>query len=223
MVRGMIAFYLGRPFLTSAVPLWFLFWTNLLGTVYGYVWYWEQLKFTAETQPLWLLPFVPDSPTASLFFTVSIAFLLAKRGRPSGARSSVCLAVMGVIAALAVVTSVKYGVWAVAMIVAGAVQGEPLVWEHWMLMGSHLAMAVEALLYARFFPIRWGHVLAAAVWTLANDTFDYTLGIYPWLPDELHDDLPQICAFTVLLSVVAIGCAALATAKRRDRESLRLS
>lgn len=36
---------------------------NAAGTVYGYYWYRYQL---AETPPLFL-PFVPDSPTASLF------------------------------------------------------------------------------------------------------------------------------------------------------------
>lgn len=49
---------------------------NLLGTLYGYYWYKWQLVQT----PLHFLPFVPDSPTASLFFVfVLIAFLKGEK------------------------------------------------------------------------------------------------------------------------------------------------
>ena len=54
------------------------------------------------------------------------------------------------IEALAVVTSLKYGLWAVTMIAAGAAQGDQLQWEHYMLIVSHLGMAVEGLLFVRF-------------------------------------------------------------------------
>lgn len=47
--------------------IWLLFIVNFLGTIYGYIWYGNQLEFTAANYPHWLLPFVPDSPTASLF------------------------------------------------------------------------------------------------------------------------------------------------------------
>lgn len=36
---------------------------NVFGTIYGYIWYGEQLSET----PAQFLIFVPDSPTASLF------------------------------------------------------------------------------------------------------------------------------------------------------------
>ena len=48
---------------------------NIVGTIYGYVWYRWQLVET----PAIFLPFVPDSPTASLFFVfVLVAFLIGK-------------------------------------------------------------------------------------------------------------------------------------------------
>ncbi|MFD2879260.1 DUF1405 domain-containing protein [Paenibacillus rhizoplanae] len=90
---------------------------NLLGTVYGYMWYGNQLTFTAQTEPLWLLPFVPDSPTASLFFTAALLLLLYP---PRGLTGTL---VRELIEALAVLTSVKYGIWAVSIIVAGGYQG----------------------------------------------------------------------------------------------------
>lgn len=55
----------------------FLLVVNILGTIYGFIWYGDQLK---ETAPIFW-PFVPDSPMASLFFVfVLIAFLIKKIG-----------------------------------------------------------------------------------------------------------------------------------------------
>lgn len=49
---------------------------NIVGTIYGYYWYGWQLKET----PAIFLPFVPDSPTASLFFVlVLVAFFNAEK------------------------------------------------------------------------------------------------------------------------------------------------
>ena len=36
---------------------------NILGTLYGFIWYGDQLAKT----PWYFLPFIPDSPIASLF------------------------------------------------------------------------------------------------------------------------------------------------------------
>ncbi len=48
---------------------------NIFGTAYGYYWYGSQL----ENTPAIFLAFVPDSPTASLFFVfVLLGFLLRR-------------------------------------------------------------------------------------------------------------------------------------------------
>jgi hypothetical protein len=84
-----LSYFFSREFLGSRFMLWSLFWINFLGTVYGYEWYWGQLTYTAvEMSPL-LLPFVPDSPTASLFFTGVLLYLLRDRN------SRVCGSVRG--------------------------------------------------------------------------------------------------------------------------------
>ncbi len=55
--------------------LWLLFLANAAGTIYGYIWYGWQLR---DTPPAFWL-FVPDSPTAILFFLfVLLAFLWRK-------------------------------------------------------------------------------------------------------------------------------------------------
>jgi len=171
-----------------------LFWVNLLGTVYGYVWYWDQLVYTVQHKPEWLVLFVPDSPTASLWFTVSLGVLLfAPEAIPSR--------LIGFVAALGTISSIKYGIWAVVMNFAVMVQGQPLVWEEWMLIVSHLGMAVEALLFVRFFQIRLPHFIFSALLLFLNDWLDYNTGIYPWLRKILEDDLSAIETFTWLLTL----------------------
>lgn len=209
-----LSFFWSRALLSSRLLLWPLFICNLLGTVYGYIWYDAQLRETWLTHPHWRIIFVPDSPTASLFFTLSLLFLLfpERLGRFGGVRK--------LLEGLAVVTSVKYGVWAVSMIFAGAYQGGDLGWQDWMLVCSHLAMAVEALLYVRLFRFGTGMLIAAGCWTLLNDTVDYTYEVYPWLPRTLWDDVSSVMVFTFCLTLasVAAGWLALKGAGRTKAE-----
>lgn len=194
--------------------IWLLFIVNLLGTVYGYIWYGNQLKFTAENYPAWLLPFVPDSPTASLFFTLALLLMLYP---PKGIKGTL---VRELIEALAVVTSVKYGIWAVSIIFAGGYQGDAVNWKDWMLVVSHTGMAVEALIYARFFSFR--RMLPLAVlWTLANDMVDYSVGIYPWLPSVLEDDITEVQNFTIILTLLSAAAAWGFGSKTRAVQTLR--
>jgi uncharacterized membrane protein YpjA len=194
-----LSWFLSRAFLMDRRLLWLLFIFNGLGTAYGYVWYGGQLRWTVEHHPLWRIVFVPDSPTASLFFTIWLLLVLIAPARESGAYRVFRIAVE----ALAVLTLVKYGVWAVVMNAAQGLQGDPLDWQNWMLIASHAAMAVEGLLYARF--MRFGKVAAllAFGWMMLNDAMDYGVGIYPWLPSVLEDDLPAIAWFTYSLSVAS--------------------
>ena len=195
--------WFSRLFWQSRPILWMLFAINVAGTIYGYIWYGDQLAFTYRHLPHWYIPFVPDSPTSSLFFTLSLALLLFDRkGRAS--QSSVG----GLVAAFGAVTSFKYGVWAVTMIFVGGYQGDVLEWQDWMLVVSQLGMAVEALVYVGYFRIRpWAYV-AVAGWILANDYMDYVKGVYPWLPEQLLDDLDAIGAFTLALSGMSLAIVA---------------
>jgi uncharacterized membrane protein YpjA len=167
--------------------LWFLLIINILGTIYGYIWYGSQLS---ETPPQFLL-FVPDSPTASLFFVfVLIAFLLGRN--------------WPLLEALAIVTLFKYGIWAVVM--------NLFVWKvtgtldaiAWMLILSHAAMALEGILYAPFYRMKPWHLAFAAIWTLHNDVIDYVFRMLPRY-SMLDEYIPQIGYFTFWLSIVSIS------------------
>jgi len=166
-----------------------MFIINLFGTIYGYYWYRYQL---AET-PAHFYIFVPDSPTASLFFTIVLFAFLFKRNLP-------------IIEALAIVTLFKYGIWAVIMnLLVLAVNGT-LPWEGYMLIASHFGMAVQGLLYASYYRFKAWHMIVAAIWTLHNDVIDYVFEMMPRY-SVLMDYLNEIGYMTFWLSLMSIGIA----------------
>ncbi|MEC2224487.1 DUF1405 domain-containing protein [Heyndrickxia faecalis] len=183
--------------------LWMLFLANAAGTIYGYIWYGWQLR---DTPPAFWL-FVPDSPTASLFFLfVLLAFLWRKH--------------WPYVEALAMVTLFKYGIWAVAMNLLVLIVNGSLPWQGYMLMASHLAMAIEGILYAPLYQFKWKHLLVAAVWTLHNDIIDYVFMQFPRYED-VYRYIREIGYFTFWLSILSLLLAyRFAVHKRRLRLEL---
>ena len=176
-------------FLTNRTILWLLLVVNILGTIYAYYWYRYQL---AETPPIFLI-FVPDSPTACLFFVfVLVAFLLGKN--------------WPLFEALAMVTLFKYGIWAVVMNYLVLVVSGELDVIGYMLMLSHGAMALQGLLYAPFYRFKASHLIITAIWTLHNDVIDYVFKMLPRY-HMLDNYIPQIGYFTFWLSIVSLGLA----------------
>lgn len=219
MQQGLsVSYFWSKDFLLSKKMLWAFFISNLLGTVYGYEWYWAQMVDTIANYPVWYVYFVPDSPTASLFFTLSIGFLLMDRSL-NRQPNKLYRAIRGFVEAFALITSFKYGIWAVAMIWTGAWQGVPVGWDGWMLTGSHLAMAVEALLFVRWYRYRLTSIIIVAIWTFWNDFMDYERGIFPRLPRELDDNLLTIEWFTVGLSMTGILIAVVCLLIRKKRST----
>lgn len=177
------------PFLANRSFLLMLLFVNIAGTIYGYYWYKWQL---AET-PMIFKIFVPDSPTASLFFVFVLIAFLFKKNWPW-------------IEALAIVTLFKYGIWAVVMnMLVYIVQGQ-LDAAGYMLMVSHFSMAVEGLLYAPFYRFNWKHLSFAAVWTLHDVIIDYVFLMMPQY-SMLDRFTPEIGYFTFWLSILSIGIA----------------
>ncbi len=162
-----------------------LFIINFFGTIYGYWWYKPQLQDT----PAHFYIFVPDSPTASLFFVIVLLFFFFNRNAPY-------------IEALAYVTLVKYGVWAVVMNILTLIVNGELSPLGYMLIASHGGMAIQAVLYAPFYKIKLRHLTVAAIWTLHNDVIDYVFKQMPRYGD-LNTNMNEIGYFTFWLS---IGC-----------------
>lgn len=176
--------------------IWCLLVINILGTIYGYYWYKSQL---AETPAPFLL-FVPDSPTASLFFCfVLIAFLFGRN--------------VPLFEALAAVSLFKYGIWAVGMNIAGSIVGPPLNWMNYMLIFSHLGMAAEGLLYAPFYKIQPIHLVIASIWVLHNEMIDYVFKMMPHYY-MLEKYMPLIGYITFWLSILSVAIVYLLTRKK---------
>lgn len=160
---------------------------NIPGTIYGFMWYETQLAQT----PTQFLLFVPDSPTASLFFVFVLLAFLLNRHWP-------------LMEALAAVTLIKYGIWAVAMNIAGGLAGDSLNWKNYMLIFSHAGMAIQAVLYAPFYRIKPWHLIVVAIWTIHNDIIDYVFFMHPWVSHRLMSDIDLIGYFTFWLSIFSL-------------------
>lgn len=163
-----------------------LFIINLLGTIYGYIWYQSQLMQT----PTIFLPFVPDSPTASLFFTIFLLFFIFGKNVPY-------------IEALAITSLFKYGIWAVVMNIFTLVVDGSIGWQGWMLIASHAGMAIQGILYAPYYKIQLRHLTVAAIVILHNDIIDYVFGMMP-IYSSLTSYMKEIGYFTFWLSVITI-------------------
>lgn len=172
--------------LTSKMFLVVLLLINIFGTIYGYIWYGSQL---ADTKPIFLI-FVPDSPTATLFFCFAIiGWLLNQHWR--------------IFEALALVTLVKYGLWAVVMNLLTLKEIGSIGWMGWMLVCSHFLMAVQGLLYIPKYDFKWLHLIITAIWTLHNDAIDYLFGQMP-IYSMLTQYMNEIGYFTFWLSIICI-------------------
>lgn len=169
---------------------------NIFGTIYGYIWYGGQL---AETKPIFLI-FVPDSPTATLFFSIAIiGWLFEKHFR--------------IFEALALVTLVKYGLWAVVMNLLTLNELGSIGWMGWMLVGSHFLMAVQGVLYLPMYDFKPVHLILTAIWTIHNDFIDY---IYKQMPQYsmLNKYMNEIGYFTLWLSIACLLFASFTIKKR---------
>ncbi|WP_214776940.1 DUF1405 domain-containing protein [Exiguobacterium sp. s22] len=159
-----------KPFLMHRITLSLLFVINLGGTIYGYIWYEPQLRDT----PYLYWPFVPDSPTASLFFTIVLGLWIFKKRSP-------------IFETLAFITLIKYGVWAVIMnllFLRTLPDDAPTITILMavMLMVSHGVMAIQALIYAPFMKWTMTSFVCSLVWVIHNDVVDYVLGQWPRYP-----------------------------------------
>src|SRR5699024_4314562 len=133
---------------------------NLFGTVYGYIWYESQLTIT----PIYFMLFVPDSPTATLFFTVWILFYLFITRTLYLFDTSTSYIVV-----LALTSLLKYCLCAVVMNVLTLIVEGTLSWQGYMLIASHGAMALQGLLYIPFYKFSLKHLTVAGIILLHND------------------------------------------------------
>jgi len=171
--RGFVSFF--GWFKTTPGWAWLIAAINLVGIAYGFYYYRVQFAGT----PLWLWPFVPDSPLAVLWAELALLAYWLKR-RP------------GWLDALAFVGNVQVGLWTCYVLLAYAPYMGTFDTETWpggfqgpslnaVLLVGHFGMAVLGLIFlaglraealrsrAR---VAWALGIAAAYY-LVNDALDY--------------------------------------------------
>lgn len=159
---------------------------NFLGTIYGYYWYRGQLSIT----DWYFIPFVPDSPTATLFLCILIVLILLNKK-------------WGLIDALAFTTLIKYGVWAVVMNLLTFAETGFVSWIGLMLICSHGIMAIQAFLFIPYLEIKPIHFYITAIWLFHNDVIDYVYGQYP-IYGSLQSYSDHIGYFSFWLTVLVL-------------------
>lgn len=164
MVKKLFAF-LSQPFDRKFIIA--LIGINLLGSVYGYYWYKDQLL----TTPARFLLFVPDSPFSTTLFTVMLLFILVGRRKP-------------LLELFACAGVIKYGIWAAVINFQLIPAGFEFNIINFMLATSHLGMAVEGIIYIRHIKITRTLIGVTLLWMLLNDYMDYQVGVHPYLYDQ---------------------------------------
>ncbi|MBU4533587.1 MAG: DUF1405 domain-containing protein [Candidatus Desulforudaceae bacterium] len=156
---ALLAFIFDRPWMMVALII-----VNLLGAVFGYDWYKEQLAVT----PWYLWIFTPECPNQSLLFAVVLSLRLAGRS-------------YNLLNALTFLGLIKYGAWTVLVLSYHELTGGSLSTLQWGLLISHVGMVIEGLV---FLPLIYPAALLVLVplWFGFNDFLDYVVGIHPTLP-----------------------------------------
>ena len=159
---------------------------NILGMIYGYIWYGEQLSHT----PWQFKIFVPDSPTAILFLVISISLILIQKQN-------------SIIDALAFVTLFKYGIWAVIMNILFIIEQGDITVNGLVLMFSHSIMAVQAIYFYPRFKRSMIGISVAMTWVFLNDYIDYFHLQFPYY-DFITTHVLQIGVLSCCLSVFGL-------------------
>jgi uncharacterized membrane protein YpjA len=159
---------------------------NVLGSIYGYFWYRQQLSET----PFYLWPFVPDSPLSSTLFAAALLFHLTGATKP-------------LFQVLACTVSIKYGIWAVILITHYWLSGGPVTPTETMLWISHLGMAAEGAIFLRTYKFGITAIIISGAWMLVNDLMDYGAGLHPYLFMAGQDTLAMVAAFTLTVLLAA--------------------
>ena len=167
---------------------------NAVGTVWGLLWYQDQLSQT----PWYLWPLTPDCPLTSLCFLLFLWWV--REGKPwrQGWKAAISW--------IAVLGSMKYGVWTVVVIGEYILlPGSQPDGQDWLLVVSHAGLLAEGLLFWRQLPKLPMMYGAAMVWFLANDYADWMLGAYPRLPSPSEFDFAMWTSLGLTLAIYFWG------------------
>lgn len=157
---------------------------SLPGVAFGFYYYYDQLV----ASPLWMWPFIPDSPIAVFLYALALALISIKRR--SNKLDSVAFVLM-----------TKIGIWTAVVLL--------LNYDYYFTPGAlalrcfilvtHILMVTMAMLLLSGMRREnaWFFGLLLAI-LLLLDWIDYGLGTHPWMPDKY---MAGIAALTFSLSL----------------------
>jgi len=188
---------------TRSFLFWLIFILNVLGALYGFIFfYWQQLL----TTPLHLLIFTPDCPLFALFFAISM--LLVRYGvKNEFAQLFNFLTFAG---------ALKYGFWTVFVLMAYPefyyATSLQAVLSTLLLLG-HVGLFFEAFLLPSLVRVKAWHLVPVLGFMLLNEYSDYVLLTHPLVPYYALPFLFILTAGASLLFTLG-GYWILKTAKR---------
>ncbi|MFH1695079.1 MAG: DUF1405 domain-containing protein [Candidatus Micrarchaeota archaeon] len=176
-----------KTIFSSKKLMYFLILANLIGAVYGFVFYYG--KQFLET-PLYLWLFVPDCPLFSLFFAICLLLILLKKEN-------------SFFFFLSLAGALKYGFWTVfVLLFFNEFYFTPenfLVYS--VLLISHIFLFIESFLLIKKIKFKFYFFLLSLLFFIANDLSDYFLNTRPGLP---LTELNFMFYFTLISSFVFI-------------------
>jgi uncharacterized membrane protein YpjA len=179
--------------------VWTLALANLVQCIAGYVyWYGSDIL----SSPLYLWPFVPDSPLSGTLVAVALlAFHYGRRWEYLGL--------------LAATGAIKYGLWTDWIWFTNWLSGGEYSLEAAVLSVQHFCMALEGLLLLPLLRPRLRHVLFVTAWYVVNDLTDYAFGEHPRIPNP--EDLTVITWFAVGSTIVLCALWFVWAGRRRGK------
>lgn len=178
---------------------------NMIGTIWGFFWYEDQLAATAWQRLL----FVPDCPLHAFFFALFAYWLFVKdRMEKTWQQLIVWAGVLG---------GIKYGVWTVVILGQYFMTiGQMPAGDDLLLLVSHVGMLLQGLAYLRYLPETPLPAILALVWLAVNDGFDYLGGTHPTLP--LNEQLLLAGGLSLTMTITVIVITVIFFKKIRCRE-----
>lgn len=169
---------------------WFVLVVNLLGALYGFIFYYgEQLSKT----PLHLLVFVPDCPLYAALFALAMVLLWMKKK-------------FGLFYFITSVGMMKYGIWTMSILLAfnNYFFAPATAMLFAILFVAHLCAVLESLALVGKVKIQKYFIFIGLAWFLLNDVVDYVVGTHPILPTPNYTPVFLLSIFLSISSVIVL-------------------
>lgn len=169
-----------RPF------LWLVLIFEVLGSIYGYYWYKDQLSQT----PWYLWLFTWDCPFYATLFSIWLFSYL---------RNST-LHKNNLFTAITWTGLIKYGIWTVIVVQDSYYWGSPVTIDSLGLQISHVVLFIQGLILLS--KVQFKNIGIVTTWMLINDYMDYIVGTYPWM---LQEQIRMAMWLAIALTVIQYG------------------